>query len=48
MITLHYGFGYANIGPSCYSFGGNLPNGFYAQDCHEYFAYTVVYPFRKN
>ncbi|TAK93366.1 kelch-like protein [Patescibacteria group bacterium] len=52
MNILHYGFGYASIGPSCYSFGGITPGGqpgnYQAGDCHEYFAPTLFYPFRKN
>ena len=52
MLSLRRSFGYANIGPSCYCFGGVVPGGtaasFTDQGCHEYFAYTVFYPFKKN
>lgn len=49
---LRYASGYASIGPSCYCFGGVVPGGSAASyadvGAHEYFAYTVVYPFVKN
>jgi len=52
MLRLRYAFGYASIGPSCYCFGGVVPGGSPASyadmGAHEYFAFTVVYPFVKN